>query len=143
MRISKSKFCAGVQCLKRLYLLVHEPEIAAEPDGTADAIIEQGREVGLLARKLFPGGIEVCSTGLDQAIRTTRELVANHELRTQTTQHCRGTLNVRIWNPLVGVCSCVTLTLVVKTIGRRGGGLENRWLRTECLHHCHFLEPDL
>jgi predicted RecB family nuclease len=80
MRISKSKFCAGVQCLKRLYLLVHEPELAAEPDGTADAIIEQGREVGLLARKLFPGGIEVCSTGLDQAIRTTRELVANHEV---------------------------------------------------------------
>ena len=79
-RISKSKFCAGVQCLKRLYLLVHEPELAAEPDGTADAIIEQGREVGLLARKLFPGGIEVCSTGLDQAIRTTRELVANHEV---------------------------------------------------------------
>ncbi len=33
MRISKSKFCAGVQCLKRLHLLVHEPEIAAEPDG--------------------------------------------------------------------------------------------------------------
>jgi predicted RecB family nuclease len=80
MRISKSKFCAGVQCLKRLYLLVHEPALAAEPDGTADAIIEQGREVGLLARKLFPGGIEVCSAGLDQAIRTTRELVANHEV---------------------------------------------------------------
>jgi predicted RecB family nuclease len=80
MRISKSKFCAGVQCLKRLYLLVHEPELATEPDGTAEAIMEQGREVGLLARKLFPGGIEVCSTGLDQAIRTTRELVANHEV---------------------------------------------------------------
>ena len=80
MRISKSKFCAGVQCLKRLYLLVHEPELAAQPDGTADAIIEQGREVGLLARKLFPGGIEVCSTGLDQAIRTTRELLANENV---------------------------------------------------------------
>ena len=80
MRISKSKFCAGVQSLKRSYLLVHEPELAAEPDGTADAIIAQGREVGLLARKLFPSGIEVCDTGLDQAIRTTRELVANHEV---------------------------------------------------------------
>ena len=63
MRISKSKFCAGVQSLKRSYLLVHEPELAAEPDGTADAIIAQGREVGLLARKLFPSGIEVCATG--------------------------------------------------------------------------------
>jgi len=77
-RISKSKFVAGCQCLKRLYLQVHEPGLTAEPDAAADAIIEQGREVGLLARKLFPGGIEVCSTGLDQAIRTTRELVANH-----------------------------------------------------------------
>jgi hypothetical protein len=27
MKISKSKICAGVQCLKRLYLLVHEPEL--------------------------------------------------------------------------------------------------------------------
>jgi len=79
-RLSKSKFLAGCQCLKRLYLQVHQPEIAAEPDGATDAIIEQGREVGMLARKLFPGGIEVCSTGLDQAIRTTKELVANPEV---------------------------------------------------------------
>ena len=34
----------------------------------------------MLARKLFPGGIEVRSTGLDQAIRTTKELVANPEV---------------------------------------------------------------
>jgi hypothetical protein len=80
MRISKSKFVAGCQCLKRLYFQVHQPELAAEPGNAADAIIEQGREVGMLARKLFPGGIEVCSTGLDQAIRTTRELVANPEV---------------------------------------------------------------
>ena len=80
MQISKSKFLAGCQCLKRLYLQVHEPELAAYPEGAADAIIEQGREVGLLARTLFPGGIEVCSTGLDQAIRTTKELVANPEV---------------------------------------------------------------
>jgi hypothetical protein len=37
-----------------LYLLVNEPELAAEPDGTADAIIEQGPQVGLLASKRFP-----------------------------------------------------------------------------------------
>ena len=61
IRISKSKFVAGCQCFKRLYLQVHEPELAAEPDDAADAIIEQGREVGLLARKLFPGGIEVAA----------------------------------------------------------------------------------
>jgi len=59
MRISKSKFVAGVQCLKRLYWQVHEPELAAEPDAAAEAIIQQGREVGLIARQLFPGWVEV------------------------------------------------------------------------------------
>jgi predicted RecB family nuclease len=78
MRLSKSKFVAGVQCLKRLYFQVHEPELAAEPDASASAIMEQGQEVGMLARQLFPGGVEVDgSAGLDEAIRTTRELIAN------------------------------------------------------------------
>ncbi|HWY53606.1 MAG TPA: DUF2779 domain-containing protein [Terriglobales bacterium] len=82
MTISKGKYCAGVQCLKRLYLLVYSPELAEEPDAAADAaaeaIIQQGHEVGMLARTLFPGGVEVdCSRGLADAIRTTRELIAN------------------------------------------------------------------
>jgi predicted RecB family nuclease len=82
MTISKSKYCAGVQCLKRLYLLVHSPELAAQPDAAAEAIIEQGHEVGMLARTLFPGGVEVaCSRGLVDAIRATRALVANPEVQ--------------------------------------------------------------
>jgi len=81
MRISKGKFCAGVQCLKRLYWQVHEPELAAQPGAADQAIIEQGHAVGMLARRLFPGGVEVCNEGgLDQAIRATRELVANREV---------------------------------------------------------------
>jgi hypothetical protein len=81
MRISKTKFIAGVQCLKRLYLLAHEPKLSIQSDGTGEAIIEQGREVGRLARQLFPGGVEVDGTaGLDQAIRATRELVVNREV---------------------------------------------------------------
>ena len=81
MRISKTKFIAGCQCLKRLYFQVHDPELAAEPDAAVAAIIEQGRVVGMLARQLFPGGIEVRSDGgLDQAIRATRELMANPDV---------------------------------------------------------------
>ena len=82
MRISKSKFVAGVQCLKRLYLQVHQPELAAQPTAAHQSIIEQGHEIGMLARKMFPAGVEVrCDGGLDGAIRTTRELVANPEVR--------------------------------------------------------------
>jgi Domain of unknown function(DUF2779) len=81
VRISKSKFVAGCQCLKRLYLQVQQPELAAKPTSAAEAIIQQGHEVGMLANRLFPGGIEVdCSRGLGEAIRVTRELVANREV---------------------------------------------------------------
>jgi hypothetical protein len=81
MTISKIRYCAGVQCLKRLYLLVHSPELAAHPTAADQAIIEQGREVGMLARQLFPSGVEVrCEGGLDAAIRTTRDLLANPEI---------------------------------------------------------------
>jgi hypothetical protein len=33
--ISKSKYMAGVQCLKRLYWQVHEPELGGVPDAAA------------------------------------------------------------------------------------------------------------
>jgi hypothetical protein len=81
MRISKSKFVAGVQCLKRLYWEVHEPELAAEPGASGQAIMDQGQEVGRLAHQLFPGGVKVDgSGGLSEAIRITKELVANPEV---------------------------------------------------------------
>jgi predicted RecB family nuclease len=78
--ISKSRFVAGCQCLKRLYWQVHEPELAGVRDAAAVAIMEQGREVGRLARQLFAGGVEVSSREHEQAIRTTRELIANPEV---------------------------------------------------------------
>ncbi len=79
--ISKSRFLAGSQCLKRLYLQVHQPELAPGTDGATEAIVTQGYEVGRFARQLFPDGIEVpAHGGLGQAIRTTKELVANPEV---------------------------------------------------------------
>lgn len=81
IKLSKSKFVGGCRCLKRVYLQIHQPELAAEPDATSEAVIEQGREVGLLARQMFPGGVEVRSEwDLDQAIRATRELIGNRDV---------------------------------------------------------------
>jgi predicted RecB family nuclease len=71
---------AGVQCLKRLYWQVHEPELGGVPDAAAVAIMEQGREVGKLARQLFAGGVEVPFCDPEQAIRITRELIANPDV---------------------------------------------------------------
>jgi len=71
---------AGVQCLKRLYLLVNEPHLGGGKDAAAFALMAQGREVGKLARQLFPGGVEVRTGDSEQAIRITRELIANPDV---------------------------------------------------------------
>jgi hypothetical protein len=59
MLLSKSRFVAGRQCLKRLYLQAHAPDLAAHPDEGDEAIMEQGQQVGLLARGMFPGGVAI------------------------------------------------------------------------------------
>lgn len=80
MLITKSRHLAGTQCFKRLYLIAYSPELAAQPDESDQAIIDQGQEVGLLAREMFPGGVAVDSRNREEAIRATRELVANREV---------------------------------------------------------------
>jgi uncharacterized protein DUF2779 len=56
-RLSKSKFLAGLQCLKRVYLEVRHPQLASAPDVSTQAMLDMGTEVGERARSLFPGGV--------------------------------------------------------------------------------------
>ena len=78
--ISKSKYMAGVQCLKRLYLLVHQPRLGVTKTAADFALMDQGRQVGKLARQLFPGGVEVRTGNPHEAIRATQELIANPDI---------------------------------------------------------------
>ena len=82
MNLSKSRFMAGLQCLKRLYLQVHKPDLAGELDATSQAVIEQGQEVGRLAQKMFPGGvrIEAGHEELDKALALTAQVMANGQV---------------------------------------------------------------
>jgi len=81
MWLSKSRFIAGWQCLKRLYLEVHQPELAAEPDEQSMAVFEQGHEVGRCAQKMFPGGvlIEATPEEMNKALRQTEQAVADKQ----------------------------------------------------------------
>jgi len=71
---------AGVQCLKRLYLLVHSPELGTGKSASDFARMEAGRKVGNLARQLFPGGVAVRTGNPQEAIRITQELIANPDI---------------------------------------------------------------
>jgi len=79
VRLSKSKFVAGVQCLKRLYLEIRQPELAGDIGDEQEARLEEGQEVGRLAQTAFPGGKLVDSgpLELDAALRRTAALMAN------------------------------------------------------------------
>ena len=55
-QLSKSRFMAGLQCLKRLYLECYHRELADPVDVGQQAIFDSRTAVGELARQLFPSG---------------------------------------------------------------------------------------
>jgi hypothetical protein len=75
--LSKSKVMAGMQCLKRLYFQVHSPEIATtKKDEGQYARLEEGREVGMLAQRVFPGGRAISfDHGIGGALAETAALL--------------------------------------------------------------------
>lgn len=75
--LSKSRFAAGLQCHKRLYLECYEPDLATPPDEAQQARLDTGTAVGILARKLHPGGVLVTEDYLhhDAATERTKELI--------------------------------------------------------------------
>ncbi|MGH7253360.1 MAG: hypothetical protein ACREIE_06120, partial [Nitrospiraceae bacterium] len=76
-RLSKSKYLAGLQCHKRLYLAIRSPELASEPDEHTQAILDMGTSVGELARRRFPGGVlvETDHRHPTEALRRTADLL--------------------------------------------------------------------
>lgn len=55
--LSKSKYVDGLKCLKLLWYEYNRREEIPETDDGTMALFEQGKAVGELAHKLFPGGI--------------------------------------------------------------------------------------
>jgi hypothetical protein len=78
-RLSKSRFQAGLQCPKYLWLLCRAPQLADPVSESQQALFDQGHSVGALARDLFPGGVlvEEDYTQADQALETTCCLVGD------------------------------------------------------------------
>jgi predicted RecB family nuclease len=77
--LTKSKYLAGRQCARRVWLACHRPGLAAQPDAGKEAIFDQGHAVGRAARALFPGGVLVADEPWEhaRAMETTRRLLAD------------------------------------------------------------------
>ena len=75
--LTKSRYVAGLQCAKRLWLQVFEPEPWRE--AAAGSPLAVGQDVGLHAQRLFPGGVAVQAKPWERrhACLHTRELMAD------------------------------------------------------------------
>jgi predicted RecB family nuclease len=78
MSLSKSKFMSGLQCPKRLWWEMREPqapELAITPEQRFR--FDRGHEVGRLARTYVPGGvsIEAAPGGRERRLRQTAEAI--------------------------------------------------------------------
>src|SRR2546426_100 len=57
-RLSKSRFTSGLQCHKKLWWEVHEPDaIELQPDKVLQDLFDQGRQVGEAPGAASPGGV--------------------------------------------------------------------------------------
>ncbi|HKJ00335.1 MAG TPA: DUF2779 domain-containing protein [bacterium] len=80
--LSKSRFMAGWQCHKRLWLQLFRPELAEEVDAATQARFDEGTRVGELARGYVPGGtlLDESRKELAQALRRTQALLADRSV---------------------------------------------------------------
>lgn len=76
--LSKSSFIRGVQCEKHLYLYKYYYNEMDKPSEMQQAIFKRGTDVGKLAQKLFPGGIDASPKShldYDEAVILTNGLI--------------------------------------------------------------------
>ena len=86
--------------------------------------MEQGREVGRLARQLFVGGVEVPFGDPEQAIRITRELIANAEV---------PAISRRLSRTAVYLCGWISCIVVETAAGVDRGKVHRRPRRSNIL----------
>jgi hypothetical protein len=72
--LSKTKILHGVQCPKRLWLEVHQPELAQYSETSAQ-LMQAGNDVHKKYRELVPGGILV-EHDLNAALEETRLILS-------------------------------------------------------------------
>lgn len=104
-RLSKSRYIAGLQCAKRLWYEVNAFREIPAYDAAAEERFAQGHEVGRLATRLFPGGVEVARDKRrwsTTAAATERALTARIPLYEAAFVHAGGACRVDILVPVEG-----------------------------------------
>jgi len=77
--LTKSRYIAGLQCPRRLWLLVHEPLPYEEP--APGSAMDIAQEIGTKAHLLFPGGVRIEEAPWQHAEAAARTTVLMNDAR--------------------------------------------------------------
>ncbi|MBN1856281.1 MAG: DUF2779 domain-containing protein [Dehalococcoidia bacterium] len=75
--LSKTRYIAGMQCPRYLWVIANARERIPQPDAGTQFAFDQGHEVGELAKRLFPGGVDIPSEDFAASLRQSRELLSD------------------------------------------------------------------
>jgi len=73
--LTKSKYINALQCHKYLWMRCNRPEDIPEPSKSLQHIFSVGKEIGQLAQKRFPGGINISEEDFFENLKTTKALL--------------------------------------------------------------------
>lgn len=77
--LTKSKYLAGLQCPKQLWIQMNEKDLIPEIDAATQKLFDVGSKVGELATKIYPNGIKVTEKGFIENINQTKELLKENK----------------------------------------------------------------
>ena len=78
--LSKSKYLNGIQCLKLFWTAIHHKDKLPPPDKATEQKFKQGSEVGQLAKKLFPEGIDIPEDDFIGNLKKSKELIKERKV---------------------------------------------------------------
>jgi hypothetical protein len=75
-QISKSKYLSALQCVKRLWIEIRNPDKVPPPTKDAQRRMAMGTEVGIRARDEFPGGVLIDAVNFSERLHRTEKALA-------------------------------------------------------------------
>jgi hypothetical protein len=103
--LTKSKFMAGLQCPRYLWIYVNDPGRIPQPDVVTQHTFDQGHEVGEIAKQLFPHGVDMSNLGFREMLsETSARLEENRPIFEAAFQCNQLYARVDILNPSSDGC---------------------------------------
>ncbi len=123
--LSKSRFKIALECPRKLVYDTDKMRYVntKNSDDLLKSLAEGGHEVGALAKLMYPGGIEITASAIDEQVRETVRLLEQAEITLFEPTFRHGNLVVR-----------------VDVLVKRGAEIKLIEVKAEGFDSCHYTQ---